>query len=88
MELDKIRENIDQVDTELTLLLEKRLALVSQVAQYKKAQQMSVLDQKRENDLLEKVAARVVNPEFTDCVVDTYKGILKNSRDFQTKMLE
>ncbi|MDR2977146.1 MAG: chorismate mutase [Streptococcaceae bacterium] len=88
MNLNTIRESIDQVDSELTGLLEKRLELVCQVIEIKKAQNLSVLDEKREHDLLKKIAAQVENPEFTDCIVNTYKDIMKNSRAFQTETLK
>lgn len=87
MDLNNIREDIDHVDAELTRLLEKRLNLVCQVAAFKKLHQLPVLDEKREQRLLEKIAAQIENPEFSDTIIDTYKQILKNSRDFQTKML-
>ena len=35
-DLDVIRQEIDQVDQELVVLLEKRMTLVNQVAAYKK----------------------------------------------------
>ena len=36
-DLDVIRQEIDQVDQELVVLLEKRMTLVNQVAAYKKS---------------------------------------------------
>lgn len=59
MDLVEIRKEIDQIDADLTALLEKRMALVSQVALYKRQTGKAVLDIQREQVILEKVANSV-----------------------------
>ena len=44
MDLAEIRKEIDQIDVDLITLLEKRMALVSQVALYKRQTGKAVLD--------------------------------------------
>ena len=83
-DLDVIRQEIDQVDQELVVLLEKRMTLVNQVAAYKKA----ILDTSREDAVLKKVASRVQNKAFKATLVDTFADIIKNSRDYQAKQLK
>ena len=72
-DLDVIRQEIDQVDQELVVLLEKRMTLVNQVAAYKKATGK---------------ASRVQNKAFEATLVDTFADIIKNSRDYQAKQLK
>lgn len=54
-DLDVIRQEIDQVDQELVVLLEKRMTLVNQVAAYKKATGKAILDTSREDAVLKKL---------------------------------
>ena len=82
-DLNIIRQEIDQVDQELVALLEKRIALVTQVAAGK-----AILDTSREKVVLNKVASRVQNKDFETTLVNTFADIMKNSRDYQAKQLK
>ncbi|MFL0250396.1 shikimate dehydrogenase [Clostridium neuense] len=53
-ELDNIRDEIDEVDKELTELFEKRMGLVKKVADYKKKNNLPVLNSKREKEVIAK----------------------------------
>ena len=88
MNLDDIRSDIDTLDAQLVQLLEARMALVSQVATFKKMTGGRVLDNSRELVILDRVASQVENPDYTDTVVNTFKDILKNSRAYQEKVLK
>lgn len=83
MNLEELRQKINQLDNNLVVLLEQRMNLVSQVADYKQATGKAVLDSKREEVILGRVADRVENPAYKDTILATFKDILKNSRAFQ-----
>lgn len=87
-DLNIIRQEIDQVDQELVALLEKRIALVTQVAAYKRVTGKAILDTSREKVVLNKVASRVQNKDFETTLVNTFADIMKNSRDYQAKQLK
>ncbi|MGT2742999.1 chorismate mutase [Streptococcus plurextorum] len=87
MDLETIRQDIDAIDSQLVVLLEKRMALVTQVAAYKKATGKAVLDAAREEAVLEKVAARVDDKDFEAAIVATFSDIMKHSRDYQAATL-
>ncbi|MBR2763146.1 MAG: chorismate mutase [Lactococcus sp.] len=88
MNLDDIRSDIDTLDAQLVQLLEARMALVSQVATFKKMTGGRVLDNSRELVILDRVASQVENPDYTETVVNTFRDILKNSRAYQEKVLK
>ncbi|WP_332406882.1 chorismate mutase [Pseudolactococcus laudensis] len=88
MNLDDIRSDIDTLDAQLVQLLEARMALVSQVATFKKMTGGRVPDNSRELVILDRVASQVENPDYTETVVNTFKDILKNSRAYQEKVLK
>ena len=88
MNLDDIRIDIDTLDAQIVQLLEERMTLVSQVATFKKMTGGRVLDNSRELVILDRVASRVVDPDYTETVANTFKDILKNSRAYQEKVLK
>lgn len=88
MNLDETRKQIDDVDKQIIELLEERMKLVQEVIAYKKENNLPVLDNSRENIVLEKTRERVENPIFADSIVATFQDIMKNSRNFQEIELE
>lgn len=83
MDLVEIRKEIDQIDVDLITLLEKRMALVSQVALYKRQTGKAVLDTRREQVILDKVANSVHEKQYEESIIQTFSDILKHSRAYQ-----
>ncbi|UJD00565.1 chorismate mutase [Streptococcus oralis] len=83
MDLDSIRQEIDQIDDQIVKLLEERMHLVEDVVAYKKASGKPILDSKREEVIFEKVRSRVTNKNYQETIVATFSDILKRSRDYQ-----
>lgn len=86
MDLDQIRKDIDQIDQELVALLEKRMVCVSEVVAYKKAKGLPVLDQGRENKVLEKVGSLVTDEQYRATIQAQFQDMMKRSRDFQEEV--
>ena len=87
MNLEEIRREINQIDDELIKLLEKRMELVSKVAVYKLKTGKAVLDSKREETILNKVAEAVESPVYKDVIVNTFTDLMKHSRAFQERQI-
>ncbi|WP_049529438.1 chorismate mutase [Streptococcus pseudopneumoniae] len=88
MDLDIIRQEIDQIDDQIVKLLEERMHLVEGVVAYKKASGKAILDTKREEVIFEKVRNRVSNKKCEETIVETFSDILKRSRDYQDKNIK
>lgn len=88
MDIQNIRQQIDQIDCELVELLEKRMDAVVKIAAYKKNTGKAIFDGDREKAVLQRIASLVQNDAHQDTVVDTFADIMKNSRNFQEKMLK
>ena len=80
MDLDIIRQEIDQIDDQIVKLLEERMHLVEGVVAYKKASGKPILDTKREEVIFEKVRSRVEDKRYQETIVATFSDILKRSR--------
>ena len=85
MDLDIIRQEIDQIDDQIVKLLEERMHLVEGVVAYKKASGKAILDTKREEVIFEKVKSRVSNKKYEEAIVETFSDILKRSRNYQDR---
>ena len=85
--LDILRSEIDSVDRELSILLQKRMDLVNRVAEYKRKTQTKVLDEAREQKVLENVLSVVTNPDYNDSIKASFESIMTHSRDYQKKRL-
>ena len=88
MDLDIIRQEIDQIDDQIVKLLEERMHLVEGVVTYKKASGKSILDTKREAIIFEKVRNRVEDKRYQETIVATFSDILKRSRDYQNQNIK
>ncbi len=84
-DLQKCREEIDAIDSELLVLLEKRIRVAESVARYKLANNMKVFDEARERAVLDKIGER--SPEDVRSeLVGTYDGIMNMSKLHQYEL--
>ncbi len=88
MDLNSIRQEIDQIDDQIVKLLEERMHLVEGVVAYKKASGKAILDTKREEVIFEKVRSRVEDKRYQETIVATFSDILKRSRDYQDQNIK
>lgn len=86
--LTQARKKIDQIDQEIVDLLEKRMTAVSDVTAYKAQTKKAVLDTNREEAVLEKVADLVKDENYRETIVETFKDIMKQSRNYQERRLK
>ena len=88
MNLDIIRQKIDQIDDQIVKLLEERMHLVEGVVAYKKTSGKPILDTKREEVIFDKVRNRVEDKRYQETIVATFSDILKRSRDYQDQNIK
>lgn len=84
MDLEKARETIDRIDNELVKLFSERMEAVTEVAKYKKENNLPIFNGKREREVLDKVA-KEVQPELALYAKVLYNTLFSVSRAYQTK---
>ena len=84
MKLEEIRNEIDLIDKELVSLFIRRMNCSAQVAEYKKQNNLPVLDASRERALLSKISD-LSGEEFEEYSRTLYSTILSLSRSYQHK---
>ena len=87
-ELTELRADLDALDTELVRLFEKRMGIAREVAEYKIAHHMNVLDASREQQVLDSRAAKLQNPAWDADVRHLFTEIMAMSRAEQERVLK
>ncbi len=88
MDLQEARAVIDELDLEITQLLEKRLEVVKDVALYKQAHGMEIYQKNREDAVYEKVTSYLKNKNHQKRLRNIYQAMMAASKDYQAEVLE
>ena len=86
-DLIKIREEIDDIDSQIIELYEKRMGLTTEVAEYKISTGKQVLDKQREKEKLDKAEAQVKDEKNRYGVRELFEQIMSMSRKRQYQLL-
>ena len=86
MDINELRTRIDSVDSELIDLFKKRMNLSAQVAEYKRQNNLPVLDAIRERQKLADVSEQA-GEDMSSYVFELYSLILEMSRSYQNTIL-
>lgn len=86
-ELDILRGAIDEIDSQIVHLFERRMAVTQQVGEYKQKNQMPVLDTTRHRAVLESKANMVTDPSLKTDVTMLYETIMGISRRQQRRIV-
>lgn len=83
MNLMDSRQQIDEIDKQITVLLEERMKVVAAVAAYKKAHRMPVLDATREAAVLDKVVAFTSDKLLAPYIKRIYQALMDESKAYE-----
>lgn len=85
--LKSLRKNIDKIDDEILELFIRRLSIVEDIYEYKKINGMNIYDQKRENEILQKIDKNISVNKYKSELESLFKSIMKISSSYQEKLL-
>ena len=74
--LSSLRQDLDHIDNEIVALLNKRMKVIEQVAQYKDEHHLPVMDANRENEVIEMARRQAENPVLKDSIDTLFHGIM------------
>ena len=86
LDLQEIREKIDGIDSRMLQLFSQRMRLVSEVAAYKKEKGLPILDQGREEAILDRIAKKA-GEELAPYAKRVYQTLFAVSREYQAAYL-
>ena len=84
--LEKARLIINEVDKKMIELFKERMEAAKLVAEYKKENNLPILDKTREEALINKNLEVLNNPELKEYYLTFFQGMLKASKDYQTDL--
>ena len=83
--IDDLRNQIDKIDSSLLSLFENRMEVVLKIAEYKKKNNMAILNEAREEVVIKKNLDLVKNKDLFSEVEEFFKSVMEISREFQNK---
>lgn len=81
--LKTLRNQLDKLDSEISILLDKRMQTVNQIGEVKRQHHIMVTDKSREEEVLNNVKAFVHHPVLKENMVNIYKTIMEESKIIQ-----
>lgn len=85
-ELKQARQTIDQIDSEMAQLFAQRMAAIKQIARYKQTHGLPISDAAREEEVIQKNAARIADEEIRSYYISFLKNNMKLSCRYQQKL--
>ncbi len=86
MNLDELRLEINQIDDEMLKLFEKRMHVAKKIGMYKKDHGLPVLDQKREDALLNMMKSKVEDESLESFYEAFLIEVMRISKDYQNEI--
>lgn len=84
-DLKTYRDKIDEIDIQLVKLFEERMEIVLKIADYKKENNIPILNENREREVLEKNSNRLKNKAFKDSLEKFFVCMMGLSKEEQKK---
>ncbi|MBE6536465.1 MAG: chorismate mutase [Ruminococcaceae bacterium] len=82
-DLNEVRKEINEIDKQMRELFAKRMAAAHEVAEYKIAHGLPILDSARENEVIEKNASQLPDEQLRPYYVSFLQGNMAVSRSYQ-----
>lgn len=87
-DISKLRDEIDNIDRKLTKLFEERMEIVKSVAEYKKNNNLPVLNSNREEEVINKNLRNLKDKDLSRYVTEYLNSMMKISRSYQDNYLQ
>lgn len=81
------RDEIDNIDKELISLFEKRMDIAKKVAEYKKNNNLPILNEEREKEVILKNVNLLENKEYSKATQAFFEKIMEISREIQEDLI-
>lgn len=85
--LIEMRDEIDKIDEEFIRLFEKRMNIVTEVANYKKENNIPILNKEREDEVITKNLNRLENIELKSYCEELLRCLMNVSKEYQKKKI-
>lgn len=87
LDLNELRNEINEIDAGLVQLFEKRMELVAKVAEYKIENEIPVLNSEREAQVIKQNLENLKNKDLKNEMEKFFHDVMEISKDFQNKYI-
>ncbi len=87
-DLEDLRKDIDRIDAQLVALFEERMDTVVQVAEYKKENNIPILNSEREDEVIKKNCALLKNQDYASYLKTWLENTMFLSREIQEEYIK
>ena len=87
MELNELRNEINQIDDEILSLFLRRMEVAGQVADYKRENNLPIYQPQREREILETIEQKA-GPVLGRYARDLFAKLMELSKDYQREVLK
>ena len=87
LDIDKLRDEIDDIDKQIIELFEKRMDVVLNVAKYKMERNLPIFNGARENAVIEKNLKRLKNKDYSNYAEKFLNDMMTTSRELQQSIM-
>ncbi len=84
-DIQKLRKEIDKVDTKLLELYVKRMQIAEAIGAYKQENNLPFYDEQRESEKLASVFDAIDEPKYADGAAQLFLTLMEASRELQEK---
>lgn len=84
-ELNKYRNEIDEIDKQMTELFERRMNISKEIAKYKKDQEIGILNAKREEEVIQKNLSYLKNKDYRFILEGFFRNLMNLSKLIQNE---
>jgi len=84
-DIEKLRSEINKCDQEIVAAMQRRLAAVRAVGEYKWLNKLAIYQPQREQEIVERIAGMVTDRENTGRIVELFQFIMQQSRNIQMR---
>lgn len=86
-DLKQLRDRIDEIDEKLVALFEERMETVLKVADYKKKNNVPILNVNREKEVIAQNKLRLKNKDFENSLESFFVHLMNLSKEEQKKII-
>lgn len=87
--LTKLREQIDNTDNEILILIKRRLQTAKKIAQYKVKNNMEIFQKDREDQVFNEKISKAINMDLDkDFIINLFEIIIEESKKEQQKIFD
>ena len=86
--LDRARKEINEIDKEMAALFVRRMKAAEAVAEYKKQRGLAILDEARENEVIQRNSALINEDVIREYYVNFLRDTMAVSRAYQSRLME